>query len=411
MREIVGRLGRRTFYGWRIVVALGVTTIISYGTSQYLIALLIDPLAHEFGWDGTSIGAAYSGTLLVSGLLGLVFGRLVDRLGARFLMSSGSVISGVSLLLLARVRTLPEFDALWTVGMGLGAALTYYPVSFTVVANWFEGRRTDALSMLTFMGAFSSTIFYPSSGWLIGALGWRHALMILAGIQLLVALPLHLAIVRRHPEDHGLHPDGASARSTSTPQSGVPFHLAVRSAAFWLLTSAISLSYFTSTIVLLEHVTYLISRGYAPTLAATLVGLFGIAYLPGRFIVAYASKTVPLAFLFAGAFALEGFGIALLLLARDALWVAGYVFAFGAAYGAIAPLRGAIMAQRFGRRSYGAIFAAQGVPVGILSALGPVVAGRIIDTLGFAPAFVSCIAALVVAAVIILVPTRAIAVT
>ena len=64
------------------------------------------------------------------------------------------------------------------------------------------------------------------------------------------------------------------------------------------------------------------------------------------------------------------------------------------------------MEQRFGRRAYGAILAAQGVPVGIVSALGPVVAGRLIDALGYGAAFTSCIAALIAAALVIAVPVR-----
>jgi|SRR5579872_686267 len=394
----------KIFYGWSIVVALGVTTIISYGTSQYLFGLLVDPIAREFAWNKTAIGAAYSGTVLVSGLVGLALGWPLDRLGARLLMSLGSLISGASLLLLARVHTFAEFAWLWTIGMGVGAALTYYPVSFTVIANWFDRRRPDALSLLTFMGAFSSTVFYPIAGLLIGATGWRFAVLVLAGVQLCVALPLHAAIVRRHPEDHGLYPDGASTRSAWTPESGVPFAVAVRSPAFWLLTTAISLSYFASTVVLLHHIAYLISRGYPAAFVATLAGLIGMAYLPGRSFVSFASKRISLAVLCACTFALEASGIALLATARDAAWIVAYVLAFGAAYGAMSPLRGAIVAERFGRRAYGAIFATQGVPVGILAAAGPIVAGRVIDLFGYQSAFVACIGVLVAAAVIVLIP-------
>jgi MFS family permease len=398
---------RPLFYGWVIVVALGVTTIISYGTTQYLFGLLIDPIAREFGWSRAATGAAYSGTVLVSGFAGLGLGFALDRLGARALMSLGSIVSGVSLLLLAHVRTLPQWDLLWTLGLGLGAALTTYPVSFTVVANWFDRRRPHALSVLTFMGAFASTVFYPFAGFLIVALGWRDALQVLAGVQLLIALPLHAAILRRHPEDVGLLPDGDQTRGASTPQSGVTIRRALRSAAFWLLTAAIALSAFASTMVLTEHIAYLIALGYTPGFAAALAGLFGIAYLPGRAFIAYASGKVPLAVLFAIVFAAEALGVALLATLHALAGVITYVLIFGAGYGATAPLRGAIVAERFGRRSYGAIIAAQGVPIGILAALGAVVAGRLIDVAGYGPALWSCVGALAVAAVIVVVPARA----
>ena len=382
------------FYGWRIVWALGVTTIVSYGTNQYLFGLLIDPLRRELGWSGASIGAAYSGTLLVAALAGLALGPALDRFGARGLMSAGSLLSGVSLLLLARVHSLAAFDLLWTLGMGTGAALTWYGVSFTVVANWFDAQRPRALALLTFMGAFASPVFYPAAGLLIAAFGWRTALVVLGGVQLAVALPLHALVVRRHPEDHGLHPDGSAVRGAATPTSGVPLRAALRSAAFWLLTAALALGAFASTVVLLEQVAYLIARGYAPALAAALVGRDRPG-LPARPLAGRArAGRLPLALQFALVFGLEAGGVAVLLAARSVGLVVAYVVVFGAAYGATAPLRGAIVAERFGRRAYGAIIAAQGVPVGIAAALGPLAAGRLIDALGYGPAFASCVAAL-----------------
>jgi MFS family permease len=358
------------------------------------------------GWDKASIGLAYSGVVLVSGVAGVGLGIAADRFGARLLLALGSLISGVSLLLLARVHTLPAFDLLWTAGLGVGSALTYYPITMTVVANWFERRRTHALSLLTFMGAFASTLTYPAVGVLIAHAGWRDTVAILGGVQLLIALPLHAIVVRRHPEDLGLRPDGDAVAGTSTPHSGVPLVPALRSTAFWLPTLALALAFFATTAVLFVHVAYLIARGYAPALAATIVGLFGIAYLPGRIFIAWAGERIPLAILFASAFALEALGVALLALTPSLAGALAYVATFGAAYGATAPLRGALMAQRFGRRSYGAIIAAQGVPVGIGAALGPVVAGRLTDTLGYGAAFASCVAALLAAAVVVALPAR-----
>lgn len=397
----------RPFYGWTIVVALGATTILSYGTNQYLFGLLVDPLARELGWDRASIALAFSGVVLVSGLAGLALGPICDRAGARFLLSTGSLINGFSLIALARVHDLATFDLLWTFGFGLGSALTFYPVTMTVVANWFDRRRAQAFSVLSFMGAFSSTITYPVAGLLIARFGWRDAVVILGVVQLLVAFPLHALVVRRHPEDLGLYPDGARSEGTSTPESGVLYRTALRSAAFWLLTVALALGAFASTGMVLEQVAYLIARGYAPAFAAVLVGLFGLAYLPGRAFIAWHGERTSLALLFAGAFALQAIGIVVLLVWPSLPGVIAYVCTFGAAYGATFPLRGALMAQRFGRRSYGAILAAQGVPVGIGAALGPVVVGRLIDAHGYGAAFAACIAALVAAAALVAVPVRA----
>lgn len=389
-----------------MVTALGVTTIVSYGASQYLIGVLVGPISSELGWDQAAINGAYSLTVLVGGILGFGVGRVVDRIGARALMSVGSLVLGLSLVLLGRVQTIEQFYLVWGAGIGLGTSLTYYPVSFTVVANWFERRRMNALSTLTFMGAFSSTLFYPLNGALVAAFGWREAVEILGALQLGLALPLHALVIRRHPEDIGLTPDGSQAAGRPPVLSGMRLATALRTASFWSITAAISLSFFATTTVIVEHIAFLTSRGLPLTLVTTIVGLFGVAYLPGRAVVALFGERIPLQILVAGAIALEGGGVGLLLVAHASLGVVAYVLVFGAAYGALAPLRGAIMAERFGRLAYGSIVAAQGIPIAILSALGPFVGGKLTDALGYAASFRLCIAALAAGTLLMLMPMR-----
>jgi predicted MFS family arabinose efflux permease len=197
-----------------------------------------------------------------------------------------------------------------------------------------------------------------------------------------------------------LQPDGGDA----APATGMLFSEALRTRAFWLISATIALSFFASTTVIIEHIIFLTSRGFAASLVTTVVGLFGIAYLPGRMIVVYASRRVRLQLLVAAAVALEALGVILLLNAHGIATMVLYVLIFGGAYGALSPLRGAIMAERFGRRSYGTIISAQGIPIAALSALGPLVGGRLIDSFGYTVSFEGCIGALVLATLLMLVP-------
>lgn len=143
---------QRLYYGWMLVGTLGLTTIISYGTTQYLFGVLVAPLSQELGWTRASISGAYTGSVLLAGLLGVPIGRLVDRRGARLLMTCGSLLAGAALLGLASIQQLWQFYLLWGGGLGVATALTLYPVTFTVVANWFFKRRGAALALLTLVG-------------------------------------------------------------------------------------------------------------------------------------------------------------------------------------------------------------------------------------------------------------------
>jgi MFS family permease len=156
-----GPARHRPYYGWVLMVALGVTTIISYGTTQYLFGVLVVPVSTTQHWSRASLSGAYSLGLVLSGLLGVPIGQLVDRWGARLLMTVGSAVGGLSLIGLASVHTLWHFYLYWSLGLGLATALTFYPVSFIVVTNWFEHKRGTALAVLTLLGGLASPLVYP----------------------------------------------------------------------------------------------------------------------------------------------------------------------------------------------------------------------------------------------------------
>jgi MFS family permease len=373
------------YYGWILMVVLGITTIISYGTSEYLFGVLVVPMSTTFGWDRTSISGAFTLGLIIAGVIGVPIGPLLDRFGARLLMSCGSVLAGLILIGMAQMQTLWQFYLLWSLGLGLAMALTLYPVTFTVVANWFVRKRGTALAILTLLGGLSSPIFIPLAGSLVAHIGWRATLVVLGCSQLLLAFPLHLFLLRRHPEDLGLLPDGAPASATEIPQpvTGILLTQALRQPVFWLLTSALSLATLGGTVVLVHQVAFLIGRGYDPVLAATLSGMLGLASLPGRYVFNMLSARMSAQTLLALSVLAQAVGIAILVLAPSLPWLIFYVVIYGTAYGASSPLQASVMADHFGRRAYGAITAVQGVPIALCAGLGPLVAGWIYDTLHY----------------------------
>jgi MFS family permease len=371
------------YYGWTLMVVLGITTIISYGTTQYLFGVLVVPISTTFGWDRASISGAYTLGLIVAGVIGVPIGPLLDRFGARLLMSCGSVLAGLTLIGMAQMQSLWQFYLFWAGGLGLAMALTLYPVTFTIVANWFVRKRGTALAILTLIGGLSSPICIPLAGGLVAQIGWRATLVVLGCSQLLLALPFHLFLLQRHPEDLGLLPDGEPVSTTEMPRSvtGTTLSTALRHPTFWLLTASLSLVTLGSTVVLVHQVAFLIGRGYDPVLAATLSGMLGLASLPGRYVFNMLSARMSAQTLLTLSVLTQAVGIAVLVLAPSLVWLVLYVIIYGTAYGAFSPLRASVMADHFGRRAYGAITAVQGVPVALCAGLGPLVAGWIYDTL------------------------------
>jgi MFS family permease len=306
------------------------------------------------------------------------------------------------------VTELWQWELLWGVGLGIAGAMTLYPVTFTVVANWFHRRRGSAMALLTVLGGLASPIFIPLAGFLIPRFGWRETLVIFGLIQICVAAPIALASVRRHPEDVGLRPDGADlAAQAPPPLHGLVLREAVRGIPFWTLTLASFIGLLASNLLFAHQVAHMIDVGVDPSLAANLAGLVGLASLPGRLLFNVLSDRLPAQQILAAGQAVLGIGVILLALATSLPLVVAYVVVYGAAYGAGAPLIASVRAEHFGRRAYAAIGAAQGVPALAGAAIGPVAAGWIYDRVGsYVPAFVIVAALYFVSAAAVLATPR-----
>jgi MFS family permease len=394
-------VGRGLYYGWMLLVVLGVVTIVAYGTTQYLFGVLVVPVGAELGGARAALSTAYSGGLVVSALLGLPVGRIVDRHGARGVFMAGSTIGAISLLALSRATDLTTFAVIWALGLGLAMTLTLYPVSFVLVANWFHRRRGSAMALLTTIGGFSSPIYIPVAGWLIAAHGWRTALTVMAGTQLAM-LPLQAIAVRRRPEDMGLAPDGHTPDSphaaTAAPTSGATLHQAIQRRAFWLLTVAGAAGLLSVSALQVHQVPYMIARGVGPVIAASIAGLIGLASVPGRFLLNLLSQRVAPQRLMALALIAMAAGAAILALGGTTPAFVAYALVYGIGFGSVNALRATVMAEHFGRRAYGAITATQNIAVTLCAALGPILAGRLYDAAhDYRPALLAITAALLAA--------------
>jgi MFS family permease len=385
--------------GWGMVLALGCTTIPSYGTTQYLFGVLEVPLATSFAWSRASLSGAYAVGLLVAGLLGVPVGYLVDRFGARVVMTFGSVLAGCALMGLSQITTLFQFYLYWSGGLGVAMALILYPVTFTVVTSWFVTGRAKAFAVLTLIGGLASPIFIPLSGWLLPQVGWRTTLLWYGLLHLGIAVPLHGWLVRRAPDRSR---EAASTLNTPTPESSITTREALGSLRFWVLTWAYGLALVGSAVVSAHQIAYLVSRDYGGFLAATVAGSLGLASLPGRFFLNLLSARVPPQTVLAGTLLVQAAGTLMLILAPSAPWLLVYVVLYGAAFGVLSPLRAQIMADHFGKRAYGAITGIQGIPLALCQAAGPLIAGWLFDRLHhYDLAFWFCVGGFVLAALLI----------
>ena len=109
---------------WRLVPALGVAQIISWGALYYAIAVLGASIGADLGLSPAHVFGAYSAGLLLSGLTAPMAGRAIDRWSGRIVLTVGSVVAALALFCaVARVigaRVLPRLVR-WRRGDGIDA--------------------------------------------------------------------------------------------------------------------------------------------------------------------------------------------------------------------------------------------------------------------------------------------------
>ncbi len=361
-----------SFYGWRIVWALAISTTVAYGVLYYSFAVFVQPMETEQNWNRAQTSAAFSLAMLVAGLVAPLLGRVLDKHGARMVMSFGALGSSLMLILWSFTSSLPVLYATWF-GLGLCAAATFYDPAFTTIAVWFKLHRAKAMLTITLVAGLASTIFVPLDTWLLGVLGWRGAVRVLAILMFLTA-PLLWWVVRRHPSDLGLSVDGLA----QTPDLDKPVSVATTnflgSRVFWSVALAFALGR-TAVSVLAPHLVPLLrERGYSGAFAALVAGSIGVLQLVGRVFFTSLTSKAALISLSSAAFAVHGLGI-LFLTSTTNVGIWGFVIFYGTTNGAITLTRAALLGELFAPSIYGRVNGMVSLMTALSGAFMPFVAG------------------------------------
>src|SRR5437763_6367432 len=214
----------RIHYGW-IVVAVTFVTLLAAAGIRSAPGVLIIPLEREFGWTRATVSFAVSINLFLYGLSGPFIAGLMDRLGIRRVMVTSLALVATAVALTTVMTTSWQLALLWGVVVGLGTGTMASVLGAMVANRWFTERRGLVLGLLTASSATGQLLFLPLLASMVVRLGWRSAVLLVAGVALVV-LPLVALLMRDHPHDIGLRPFGRSEEHTSELQS--PMYLVCR---------------------------------------------------------------------------------------------------------------------------------------------------------------------------------------
>lgn len=373
------------------IVALGITQIVAWGTTLYALGVLASPIAADTGWSRSLVFSGLTVGLLASSFVSTAVGRAIDGKGARFVMSLGSVLCAVSLLIVAAASNPVVYLAGWAV-MGLGMRMSLYDAAFAALVQVAPHRGRRAISYLTLFGGFASTVFWPIGHLLTAQVGWRLTLVIYAVINLAVCLPLHWwGLARREPVASADRPQqGASSPGSSDP----PLEGPARLMGIVLFAIVMSASAFVFGAMAVHLPAVLEASGLTAAAAVTLASLKGVAQVAGRVAEILFGRRLHAVDL--GRISVGGIPLAFIaLMAGGANWEAAFTFIvlFGIANGLVTIVRGAVPLALFGTNGYGAILGILATPYLLVNALAPAVLAVVVDLWGYTVALSVVLAA------------------
>ncbi len=368
----------RIFHGWFVVAAAFAITGIGFGCA-YTFSAFVTPLEREFAASRGSISLVFSIAAFLYFGLGVFSGPLADRWGARRLAAAGMVVLGLGLMAAGAARSLMQVYLAYGVGVGLGVGLSYVP-TLGAVQPWFVRRRGFASGLAVSGIGVGTLAMPPLAAWLIGALGWREAYVVLGALA--AALGVLAALwLENDPRRRGTGPDGEPLAADAPPQAptGLRAGEAIRTPRFRLLYAACLIASFGLFVPFVHLVPYALDHGIAQEAAVLLIGLIGIGSTAGRFLLGGVADRLgrrrALLAMYIGMALMMGWWTL-----ADAFWsLALFALVFGVCYGGVVALLPAMVMDYFGGRSVGAIIGVLYTSVAIGTLVGPSAAGFAFD--------------------------------
>jgi MFS family permease len=259
-----------------VVARLGTTQTLAWASSYYLPALLAAPMAAELGMAEAQVFAAFTLALVISALVGPRAGRAIDELGGRTVLLATNGLFALGLASLGLAQADWQVWLAWAlIGVAMGSGL--YDAAFATLVRLYPVRARNAITGITLVAGFASTVGWPLTAWGIEALGWRGTCLGWAALHLLLGLPLHLGLPRSPVEaapspEPAVDKDGVAVPARQPPGLGMAM----------AISAVFAITWFTSTAMAAHLPRLLEAQGLTPAAALGVAMLVGPAQVAGR---------------------------------------------------------------------------------------------------------------------------------
>ena len=381
------------------VARLGTAQTLAWASSYYLPAMLAVPMARDLGLVTPTVFAAFSVALIVSALLGPLAGRAIDQHGGRPVLVGTNLLFAAALAGMGLAQGPVGLFAAWVLmGVAMGSGL--YEAAFATLVRLYGQGARSAITGITLIAGFASTVGWPLFAWMEVQWGWRGACFGWAALHLLVGVPLNGWLPQARLAERGDNATTAAATAapianaatapsaaqtiTESTESTQPLRATV------LLSFVFAITWFTSTAMAAHLPRLLQASGTSLQPAVAIAALVGPAQVVARLLEFGLLRRLHPLLSAQLAAAAHPIGAAILLVVGGPA-AAVFTVLHGAGNGILTIAKGTLPLVLFGPAGYGARQGLMMVPARVAQAFAPVLFGMLLDGVGAAAVWLTAL--------------------
>ncbi len=363
---------RRAYYGWTIVLLAATAMVGTLPARTQGLGIVTEHILADLNLDRITWAEINLWATLIGSGFAVAIGRVLDRFGARIVLTATALVLGVIVGLMSAATTVVAMVVLVTLTRGVGqSALSV--VSLAMVGQWFSRRLPIAMGFYAVPMSFGFMLAFPLVGAVVQSYGWRIAWLSIAMALGVGLAPLAWTLARRGPESLGVTVDG----DRSVPDvgevrlDGWTWRQALTTGPFWVFASGAALYGLVASGIGLFNESILAERGFGPTVYYQTLVVTALTALIGNFAGGWLAERWSMPRLMAVAMGVLATGLAVLPHLATVLQVMGWAVLMGVGGGFVMVLFFGYWARAYGRRDLGQIQGVAQALTVVASAVGP----------------------------------------
>jgi MFS family permease len=350
------------------------------GIMMSSFGVFFKPVSAEFGWTRAETSGAFSLSLFICGIVGVVTGRLADRYSPRIVIVILNLLPAIGFFLLSQINSLWQLYLYYGVIVGAGLA-TNTPVP-SLMARWYVRRRGIITGIAVSGTAIGAAIAPPIATQIVQRFGWSLSYFLIGCAAIIIAVISGLLLRDPPPNEPVLYKAKLPEQVKGLKNWKYGFNKATGSLPFWIICGIFFFTVMSVQIINAHIIPAATDVGITAGSASTIVTVINLAFIPGSFLIGSTNDRVgsKLSLIITIVILLSSFTLLLFTRQLGSFYLFAVIFGIG--MGGIATTRSTVIAESFDMRLHGLILGVTSFIYSIGGAIGPLVAGLVFDISG-----------------------------